>query len=160
MLTEFVVDNAYTVRLFPKINYFGGTTSVSSVDGGVPFTTDVTYYNLNLDQKNMTCELFSLQARLNPKMPWMNLVFTEIPFTLTDDGVTFEKDKLIPYSVTFNSVTGEEEPNNRKPYPNFELIDLSGSMSVATSLKFSYSRDGVGTTVFNGTPLVKVNPAN
>lgn len=158
LMTEFTIDDEYLVRVFPNINYFGGTTRVT-LGGGTPYTTDFTYYDVFLTQKTMTAEIFAFQAKFIETMPAVNIVLPGVPFELTDEGLKLKAESLTPCTVTFNQTTGAEDKDHRVPRPDLKVVDLEGKMVVAKSLEFSYSReDGRGTTAFSGTPLVKVNP--
>ncbi len=155
VMTEFTIDGEYLVRIFPNINYFGGDTRVYAGEG-VPLITDVTYYDLFLDQKTMTAELFSFQSKFTAVMPAMNLVYPNLPFVLTDEGLSFSQEDVLPYTVTYDQ-HGKEEENGRKPFPAYTLSEFSGKMAVAGSLEFSCTRaDGRGKTTFSGTPLVEI----
>lgn len=155
VMTEFTIDGEYLVRIFPVFNYFGGQTRVTT-DDLTPFTTDVTYYDFHLNQSTMTAELFGFQSKFAEGMPYMNLVYPALPITLTDEGLTFSTDEVIPSTVSFDS-EGKEEANGRVPMKNYSLKNFSGKMSVASSLEFSCTRfDDRGNTSFSGTPLIEI----
>ncbi len=159
--TEFEVDGEYLVRVMPTVNYFGGDTKTTNLADNSPYSTDITYYNMALDQKTMKAEMFIYRSRFVVNMPMFNLSFAEVPFKLTNDGITFESASLTPNVVTFKQ---DGSVDKRTPNERFKITDFSGSMSVAGKLDFSFNCDasGIGNfnATFSGTPLTNLPAIN
>lgn len=160
---SFMVDETYTVRCIPIFNYFGGTTTITypdNADSPLPqgtFSTQATYYNIALDQETMTAEMYIFQPRFAANMPQItDLSFSGVPFKLTDAGISFERQDFDPNKVTFNQSTNE---TIRQPAPQYRVSEFAGTMSVASSLQFTYDCT-MGHAAFNGQPLTAIPDKN
>lgn len=160
---NFMVDEKYMVRCIPIFNYFGGTTTITYPEGEdskLPqgsFSTKATYYNIALDYKTMTAEMYIYQPRFTSNMPQISdLSFSGVPFKLTDAGISFERENFDPNKVTFNQSTGDV---TRVPAPQYKVSKFEGTMSVASNLYFNYDCT-MGHAAFNGQPLTAVPDKN
>lgn len=154
--TEFTVNDQYLVRVLPLTNYFGGTSETSFENGSPSFQLTTPYYNCWLDNKTMTAEIevFGIKFSPNQTGDGLTLAFRNVPFTITDNGITLQAESVTPCALSFNSSTGR--PEYGAPMENYKMTNLYGNMVVAKSFYLHFEREGVGAFTFSGTPLVKM----
>lgn len=118
---SFVVGGGFTVTAYPtplvyefESNTIVNNTAINSVD---QFTSDDSSYVLKLDAANSTADLYIYDAKFAERMPAMNMVFKNIPFTANNSGFTMSSEALTPSII---GSTGSETPA-----PNYTISNLS-----------------------------------
>lgn len=81
------------------------------------FESTTSTYALKFDANNSTADLYIYGAKFAKKMPAMNMVFKNIPFTASKTGFTMSIESLTPSII---GKTGSETPA-----PNYNISNLS-----------------------------------
>lgn len=150
---SFTIDDRYMVQMVPAINYFAGTTRIINTRDDKQFTTERTYYNLEIDQKTGKAELYAFEAQFVESMPSLKcLSWAGLDYELTDNGIVFSAANVIPNTVTFKN---DGSVDKRTPQPAYACTDVLGTMSVARNLTFTYNCTAMGKASFFGTPMVE-----
>lgn len=121
--TRFVMDNDYSVLSACNAYSLGATTTTSGA--GQPFQTKNTIYSFRLNPSKKCLDLGLSNAQFMDKMPAMNFVLKEIPFTVYDKSVSFNAASLVPYV-------------GNTPNEGFPITDLSGNLDFTKGLHLNF----------------------
>lgn len=144
---RYMVNGKYTVTALPTQMIFFGTTETTAYADGSKFTTTAPRYAVTLDPDKKLATLDITGAQFLESMPGMDMTFGEIPFTLNNNTISFEKDALTPTSKGV-------------PYPSFPITDFQGAIEILNrgSLRFNcdaskMGKFGVNVTLKDLSPL-------
>lgn len=123
-MLSFVVNNAIAITAYPvpvTFEYDSKTTvniaySSSTLDD---FIFNKTSYAVYLNTENNLAQLYIYNAKFAEKMPAMNMIFPNIPFTATASGFELNCSQLIP---TLNNA-------EKTPVENQAIHELTASIS-------------------------------
>lgn len=118
------LDKNYSIVSSYVNQHCYGTTEVSA-KGMLNFETKSTEYHLafNIDTRCVTITLN--KAQFNDKMPAMDMVFSNIPFTIQGGKAVFGIDNLTP-------------TQGGTPAAGFPITDLSGSLDFSGDFKLGF----------------------
>ena len=117
----FVVNNVFKVTAVQNHILYMGETSVTNASSSAPFTTNTQIYQLTID-KDLTARLKITGAKFALGMPALDMVFKGIGVEINSGyGYALSSEKLIP---EISDV----------PYPNYEIVNLSGNGTFASGL--------------------------
>lgn len=138
----FLVNNVFKVTAVQEnIVYFGQTNVVSTL-GENPFDTNLSIYQVSIDD-DLTADIRISGAKFAQGMPSLDMEFEDIPVVVNSGyGYSLACDRLIPEI-------------NDTPYPNYEISNLSGSGVFSSGLNLSFVCNIKKTTSAGG---VEVTP--
>lgn len=138
----FTVDSQYRVRVVYTPSSFVGTTNVVGPDNSL-YTSQKPYYCVAFDPTKSKATLHVIGAKFADKMPALDMMFTDIPFTCSQTGFDMAKAELIPR-------IGNVE------YPDFKITDLkvSGNYEMGLMVEFTCTID---TKMMKGAYKVSAN---
>lgn len=114
------VNNQYCIAVQPATPHFGYECN-SVVSGSTTFTNSDASYQLVYDATEKLVDIYLYNTKFASMMPAMNMVFQDVPFTATMNGVSFSIDELTPYIVGSTGAT--------TPAPNYAISGLSGEVN-------------------------------
>ncbi|MDE6098416.1 MAG: hypothetical protein K2G24_05970 [Muribaculaceae bacterium] len=123
---SFTIDGRYHGVSTIPTQVFQGTTVTTDANGQSFSNTDPIYV-LELDVQKMTASLTINGAKFVQQMPAQTMSFTEIPFTISDNGVvTIEK-------------SGEIIPTiGNTPYPSFPITGFKAVFTIGTGMNLDF----------------------
>ena len=130
--------DGYLIRTIPAVHNYMGTTTTNTLDestGAYPYTKSV--YSVTMKPATMTLDITVTGAKFDNAMPELNMVFSGIPYTYTDAGLSFAADKIIP---TIKDT----------PYDNYALTNVSGSLKLQGEFILNFDCAGKWHTNFKG----------
>lgn len=93
----FVVDNRYKVRIVDNACVWFGETNVMTTGDPTPYISREPQYVVRFDTQKGTADLYVYNARFAAAMPQaFNMIFPDIPFTITQDGYALSSARLVP----------------------------------------------------------------
>lgn len=132
MVFQYTVNSAYKVFSTKPAQVLVGTT-VGTIDGGSPFTTEDSSVAIVLDYTTMKLMLQLPAAQFAESMPAINLTIKSVPFKMSADGtVSFdEAGPLTPFM-------------GDNPNPAFPVTNLKGSFNYITGLDADFDVAAMG----------------
>lgn len=118
------IDGRYSVSsAFASQACFGITTSKSSSFS--TFETKETQYALAFNTETRCVTISIVKAQFMEKMPAMDIVLKNIPFTMRGTTAYFEIDNIVPES-------------NNTPYPAFPISNLKGELDFGAGMDMTF----------------------
>ena len=118
------IDGRYSVAsAYASQGCFGTTTSTS--ESFATFQTKDTQYALAFNIETRCVTISIVKAQFMEKMPAMDIVLKNIPFTMRGTTAYFEIDNIVPES-------------NDTPYPAFRISNLKGELDFGAGLDLDF----------------------
>lgn len=124
-VVRMTVDRRYSITSALPTQSIEGTTTSTGIDGS-KYTTTKTNYQLdfNVDTRCVTIKVN--KAAFLAGMPQMDIVFPNVPFTISSGKAVFNTESLTPYI-------------GNTPYENFPITDLEGTLDFGNGMDFEFT---------------------